>query len=74
MVVCPTYIVLWGWFFFVFCFVCLFFICLRLVCHMLTVSLDCPFLITPSIFPSVYLYCYSKMLNLHTKMQNYDLY
>ena len=34
------------------CFVFLFF--LRLVYHMLTVSLDCPFLISPSVFSNVY--------------------
>ena len=28
---------------------------LHLICPMLTVSLDCPFLITPSVFPNVYL-------------------
>jgi hypothetical protein len=28
---------------------------LHLVCPMLTVSLDCSFLITPSVFPNVYL-------------------
>ena len=41
---CPTHIVL------DFCFVCL-----RFVYHRLPVSLDCPFLITPSVFSSVYL-------------------
>ena len=40
---CPTYIVLY------FCFVFL-----RLVCPMLPVSLDFPFLIAPSVFSNVY--------------------
>jgi hypothetical protein len=31
------------------------FFCLRLVCPMLMVSLDCPFLISPSVFSNVYL-------------------
>lgn len=29
--------------------------CLRLVCHVLPVSLDCPFLIAPAIFSNVYI-------------------
>jgi len=40
----PTHIVL-----------CFLFVFLRLVYPMLPVSLDCPFLITPSVFSSVYL-------------------
>ena len=36
----------------VFCFVCL-----RLVCPMLPVSLDCPFLIVPSVFSNIYCFC-----------------
>ena len=44
---CPTLIA------FCFCF-----IWLRLVYPMLPVSLDCPFLITPSVFSEVYLYTY----------------
>jgi hypothetical protein len=35
-----------------FCFV---FVCFRLVYPMLPVSLDCPFLIAPSVFSNVYL-------------------
>jgi len=46
------------------CLVCVVCICLRvvvssaycLVCHVLPVSLDCPFLISPSVFSGVYLY------------------
>jgi hypothetical protein len=41
---CPTHIVLCFWFVF-----------LRLVCPILTVSLDCPFLIAPSVFFNVYI-------------------
>ena len=41
---CPTHIVL-----------CFCFVFLRLVCAMLTVSLDFPYLIDPSIFYNVYL-------------------
>jgi hypothetical protein len=33
---------------------CFCFVFLRLVYHMLPVSLDCPFLIEPSVFSSVY--------------------
>ena len=33
---------------------CFYFVFLRLVCHMLPVSLDCPFLIASSVFPTVY--------------------
>ena len=40
---CPTHIVL-----------CFFFVCLRLVYPMLPISLDCPFLIVPSVFSNVY--------------------
>ena len=42
---CPTHIVL-----------CFCFVCLRLVYPMLPVSLDCSFLIDPSVFSNVYLY------------------
>ena len=35
---------------------CFYFICLRLVYSMLPVSLDCPFLISPSVFSSIYLH------------------
>ena len=39
-----------------YCVVVLFcFVCLRLVCPKLPVSLDCPFLIAPSMFSNVYL-------------------
>jgi hypothetical protein len=41
---CPTHIVL-----------CFCFVFLRLVCPMLPVSLDCSFLIAPSVFSNVYL-------------------
>ncbi len=33
---------------------CFCFVFLRLVCHMLPVSLDCPFLNAPSVFSNVY--------------------
>ena len=38
------------------------FVCLRLVCPMLPVSLDCPFLIVPSFFSNVYLLVEVSML------------
>ena len=38
-------------------FIC--FVCLRLVYTMLPVSLDCPFLIAPSVFSNIYLFCFS---------------
>ena len=41
---CPTHIVL-----------CFCFVLLRLVYPMLSVSLDCPFLIAPSVFSNVYI-------------------
>ena len=37
------------------CCVMFYFVCLRIVYSMLPVSLDCPYLITPSVFSSVYL-------------------
>ena len=43
---CPTHIVL-----------CFCFVCFRLVYPVLPASLDCPFLIAPSVFSSVYLHC-----------------
>ena len=56
---CPTHIVL-----------CFCFVCLRLVYPMLPVSLDCPFLIAPSVFSNVYLnIIYSQMTRYkHCKM------
>jgi hypothetical protein len=36
---------------------CFCFVCLRLVYSMLPVSLDCPFLIAPSVFSNVHLQC-----------------
>jgi hypothetical protein len=36
---------------------CFLFVCLRVVCPMLPVSMDCPFLIAPSVFSNVYLSC-----------------
>ena len=44
---CPTHIVL-----------CFYFVFLRLVYPMLSVSLDCPFVIAPSVFSNVYLDIY----------------
>ena len=43
---CPTHIVL-----------CFCFVLLSLVYHMLPVSLDCPFVIVPSVFSNVYMSC-----------------
>ena len=34
---------------------CLCFVCLRLVCPKLPISLDCPFLLSPSIFSNIYI-------------------
>jgi hypothetical protein len=42
---CPTYIVL-----------CVCFACLLLVCHILPFSLDCLFLISPSVFSNVFFF------------------
>jgi hypothetical protein len=36
---------------------CFCFVCFRLVYPVLPASLDCPFLIAPSVFSSVYLHC-----------------
>jgi len=47
---------------FVFCFVCS-----RLVCPMLPVSLDCPFLIAPSVFYKVYIV--DRTVNLFHRQQ-----
>ena len=38
---------------------CICFPCLRLVYPMLPVSLECPFLVAPSVFSNVYLFCFS---------------
>ena len=48
-------------FFFTFlcCVAC--FVCLRLVCPMLPVSLDCPFLIVPLVFSNVYVKSLEKL-------------
>jgi len=48
----PTHIVL-----------CLYFVFLRFVDLIMSVSLDCPFFIAPSVFSSVYLYYYVVIAN-----------
>ena len=59
---CPTYIALY------FCFVFL-----RLVYPMLSVSLDCPFMIAPLVFSNVYCKCPSNQsLHLHPSNFIYD--
>jgi len=62
---CPRHIVL-----------CFCFLCLCLVCHMLPVSLDCQFLIIPSVFSNVYLICvnvYDSLLCSIFSLLNYML-
>jgi hypothetical protein len=54
---CVPYVASFSVFFFVLCTICCQFLCvfLRLVYHMLPVSLDCPFVIAPSVFCNIYL-------------------
>ena len=58
---CPTHIVL-----------CFCFVCFRLVYPVLPASLDCPFLIAPSVFSSVYLHC--NVLYFFSDPIKYDQY
>jgi hypothetical protein len=53
---------------------CFCFVCLHLVCHLLLVSLDCQFLITPSVFSNVYfLYTEAKKsTKTETFLYNYN--